>query len=76
MAGETFTIVEPLDQGLVTSRDQALLLPGELAKADDSWPFPRAVREPAGLRVALSVVTDCGGASLGTPPTARRSSRP
>lgn len=34
MAGETFTIVEPLDQGLVTSRDQALLLPGELAKAD------------------------------------------
>lgn len=35
MAGDPITHVEPFDQGLVTSRDPALLQPGELTKADN-----------------------------------------
>lgn len=35
MAGQMFDLAEPFDQGLVTSKDPALLQPGELAKADN-----------------------------------------
>jgi hypothetical protein len=35
MADETFVHIEPFDQGLVTSRDPAMLQPGELTKADN-----------------------------------------
>lgn len=40
MGSEPTTHVEPLDQGLVTARDQALLQPGELAKADNCVYMP------------------------------------